>query len=374
MLYGLNLSKKYIMEYDRAYILEGYMDLITCYQFGIKNVAATLGTALTPAQIKLLSRFTKNIVMIYDGDEAGISAMWRSIEKLLEQDIYPEIYIIEDDMDPAEILLLKGSEYFIKKISRPLSFFEFSLLKLSAENKPNSLIGKKNIIAGMINIFKHINDNVILSELIKKLSEKIEVDYNVLFSEVKKNIKLSKAKSERKFFENTSSESININLGDMFSAVEYKILKILLDNGNQEIIKKFQELIELENLDEPLNIVFGIIFETGNASPRFLLDYFSEQKDVQQLITRLSVGKPDSAGFPDYMEENIDSVIDDYINQYEKKKKQSDSNEIFQQLKNNNSLESGQEESDKAALLLQKQLELKRFKTVHKEKTSGVQV
>jgi len=356
MLYGLNLSKKYITEADKVYILEGYMDLITCYQFGIKNVAATLGTALTPAQIKLLSRFTKNIVMVYDGDAAGVSAMWRSMEKLLEQDIFPEIYVIEDDMDPAEILLLKGSEYFLKKLSKPLSFFEFGLKKLRAEHNANSLAGKKKIISEMINLFRHIKDIVSISELTKRLSENLNVDFDALFLEVKKQIKLSKSEIGNR--ENEDAETISSNnfvLKDGFSELEMKILKLLIDNGNPEIIEKFKSTIVVSDLTEPLNLIFGAIFETGNSSPGFLLDYFANEKEIQTLITSLAVDSPNQNGLPEYMPENTDTVTNDYINQYNIKMGKADSNETFQKIK---SIVMNDGECD--PILIQKHLENKR--------------
>ena len=355
MLYGLNLSKKYITEADKVYILEGYMDLITCYQFGIKNVAATLGTALTPAQIKVLSRFTKNIVMVYDGDAAGVSAMWRSMEKLLEQDIFPEIYVIEDDMDPAEILLLKGSEYFLKKLSAPLSFFEFGLKKLRAEHNANSLSGKKIIITEMVNLFRHIKDSVSISELTKRLSENLNVDFGALLSEVKKQIKLSKSKIGDRENESADNRSNNnIIIKDGFMELEIKILKLIIDNGTSEIIEKFKSKIEAGDLTEPLNLIFGAIFETGNSSPGFLLDYFADQKEILHLITGLSVGDPDQNAMPENMPENIDSVIQDYMNVYNAKKTRLSSNELFQRVKNS------EKNEEDISLLIQKQLEKKR--------------
>ena len=100
ILYGLSFAKDDIRRLDKAIIVEGYMDLISLYQSGIKNVVAASGTALTDDQVQLLSRYTKNVILLFDADTAGIKASMRSIEILLKRDLDVKIVSLPKDEDP----------------------------------------------------------------------------------------------------------------------------------------------------------------------------------------------------------------------------------------------------------------------------------
>lgn len=111
-LYGLFQSKEAIRQKKFAILVEGYLDLIALYQFGITNVAASLGTAFTPEQSKLLSRFTKRVVINYDGDSAGIKAARRAIEELLPQDFDIKVLVLPEGQDPDDFVRANGTEAY----------------------------------------------------------------------------------------------------------------------------------------------------------------------------------------------------------------------------------------------------------------------
>jgi DNA primase len=111
-LFGLNLTRDEIRRAGFAILVEGFLDLIVPYQFGIRNVVASLGTALTPDQVKLLSRFARKVVVNYDGDSAGVQAAKKAIETLLAEDLEVKILVLPDDSDPDEFIRRSGvSEY-----------------------------------------------------------------------------------------------------------------------------------------------------------------------------------------------------------------------------------------------------------------------
>ena len=111
-LFGLNLTRDEIRRQGFAILVEGFLDLIVPYQFGVRNVVASLGTALTPDQVKLLSRFARKVVVNYDGDRAGIQAAKKSIEILLAEDLEVKVLVLPDDADPDEYIRKFGvSEY-----------------------------------------------------------------------------------------------------------------------------------------------------------------------------------------------------------------------------------------------------------------------
>jgi DNA primase len=111
-LFGLNLTRDEIRRQGFAILVEGFLDLIVPYQFGIRNVAASLGTALTPDQVKLLSRFARKVVVNYDGDRAGVQAAKKSIEILLAEDLEVKVLVLPDNADPDEYIRKFGvTEY-----------------------------------------------------------------------------------------------------------------------------------------------------------------------------------------------------------------------------------------------------------------------
>ncbi len=109
-LYGLNITKRNIINEKTALVVEGYMDLCKLYQFGFTNIVASLGTALTSQQIKLLARYTKNIIILYDGDAAGYAAATRAINTCLQNDIFPDVVMLPAGYDPDSYLDKYGKE------------------------------------------------------------------------------------------------------------------------------------------------------------------------------------------------------------------------------------------------------------------------
>src|SRR5207237_4237741 len=111
-LYGLHLTRDEIRRAGFAILVEGYLDLIVPYQFGVRNVVASLGTALTPEQVKLVGRFARKVVVNYDGDRAGVQAAKRAIETVLAEDIEVKVLVLPDNADPDEFIRKNGvSEY-----------------------------------------------------------------------------------------------------------------------------------------------------------------------------------------------------------------------------------------------------------------------
>src|SRR5262249_57977247 len=111
-LYGLSLTRDEIRRQGFAILVEGYLDLIVPYQFGVRNLVASLGTALTPDQVKLIGRFARRVVVNYDGDRAGVQAAKRAIETILAEDIEVKVLVLPDNLDPDDFIRKHGvSEY-----------------------------------------------------------------------------------------------------------------------------------------------------------------------------------------------------------------------------------------------------------------------
>lgn len=129
VLYGLSQTARYIRSEDMALIVEGYMDLVSLYQSGIKNVVATMGTALTPDHGKMLKRMTKNVVALFDGDSAGMEAAERSLPILLAADLYPKGLTLPNGMDPDDYVKKYGADALKVELERAPDLFAMILAR-----------------------------------------------------------------------------------------------------------------------------------------------------------------------------------------------------------------------------------------------------
>lgn len=127
ILYGLSQTARYIRTEDRALIVEGYMDLVSLYQAGIRNAVATMGTALTAEHGKLLKRMTRNVVALFDGDAAGIEAAERSLPILLAADLYPKGLTLPDKMDPDDYVKAYGANALQAELEKAPDLFKIVL-------------------------------------------------------------------------------------------------------------------------------------------------------------------------------------------------------------------------------------------------------
>ncbi len=157
ILYGLNETAKYIRSEDQAIVVEGYTDFLALYMAGVKNVVATLGTALTENHAKLLRRYTKNILVLFDGDNAGQMASERSLPILLAQGLYPKAFSLPDKQDPDEFIKSAGVEAFKQRASEAPDLF-IQILEEKARHVGSEASDKVKILDEMGPILKGMMD------------------------------------------------------------------------------------------------------------------------------------------------------------------------------------------------------------------------
>ncbi|KJR43442.1 DNA primase [Candidatus Magnetoovum chiemensis] len=170
-LYGLNAAKDNIKKQGYIIIVEGYVDFLMCYQHGIDNVSAPLGTSLTEDHIKIIKRFTSNLITLFDADEAGIKATKRTIEIALQNNIKVKTLTLPQNTDPDSYLRTKGKENFNTLLENALDFIDFMILT-GGKNTEN--------ISQISNIISNIPDKVIKSAMLSKLSEKTALSEVIL--------------------------------------------------------------------------------------------------------------------------------------------------------------------------------------------------
>ena len=187
MLYGLYQSKNQIIKDDICYLVEGYTDVISLHHNGVKNVVASSGTSLTEGQIRLIKRFTNNIVILYDGDAAGISASFRGVDMILKEGLNVKIILFPDGEDPdsyAHKLEQEEFQKFLKENQEDFITFKSNQLLEKSKNDPISI---SNTINDIITTIAVIPDPVSRSVYIKSTSQKFQLDEQLLINEVQKN-------------------------------------------------------------------------------------------------------------------------------------------------------------------------------------------
>lgn len=195
VLYGLYFAKKAIREEDNCYLVEGYADVLSVVQAGIENVVASSGTSLTVEQIKLISRFTKNITILYDGDAAGIKASLRGLDMILEEGLNVKVVSFPEGHDPDSYVRSVGTNAFKKHIEenkKDFILYKASILLKEAGNDP---IKKAEIIREIVESIAKIPDSIKASVFIKECSYILQIDERALLSELNK-MRQAKAKKD----------------------------------------------------------------------------------------------------------------------------------------------------------------------------------
>ena len=250
VLYGIYYAKQSIAKEDNCYLVEGYTDVIQFYQKGIQNVVASSGTALTPEQIRLINRLTKNITVLFDGDAAGIRASLRGIDLILEQGLNVRVCAFPEGEDPdsfAKQNTLDELKTYLEENSKDFIAYKASLLMQEAKNDP---VKKAGLIRNMVTSISKIPDRIQKEIYVQECAKIMDISEEVLFSTLaqigKKNLQdANKAyKQEQRAFE-VIKPKIQFKKVDIQYELERKIIELLLLHGNKEEV--FEDLVLKEN-------------------------------------------------------------------------------------------------------------------------------
>lgn len=197
VLYGIYQAKKEIQRKDNCFLVEGYTDVMSLHQSGIENVVASSGTSLTHGQIRLIKRFTDNVTVIYDGDNAGIKASLRGIDLILEQGLNVRVLLLPDGEDPDSFAKsMSSSEFmdYIEKHSTDFIHFKANLLMEGAQNDP---IKKAKLVQEIMGSISVIPNEITRAVYIKACSDLLEVPEDALYRESSQRIKKNQFDKQR---------------------------------------------------------------------------------------------------------------------------------------------------------------------------------
>ncbi|MEN6456668.1 MAG: DNA primase [Prolixibacteraceae bacterium] len=186
VLYGIFQAKREITIKDKCYLVEGYTDVLSMHQSGIENVVASSGTSLTPDQIRLIKRFTPNVTILYDGDAAGIKASIRGIDLVLEEGLNVKVLLLPNGEDPDSFARSMSStqlHQYIHEHETDFIRFKTQLLMKETENDP---VERARLINDIVRSISVVPDSVTRTVYIQECSRLMDVQEDVLFSEVRK--------------------------------------------------------------------------------------------------------------------------------------------------------------------------------------------
>lgn len=198
VLYGIFQAKNAIRTLDNCFLVEGYTDVVSLHQNGITNVVASSGTSLTEGQIKLISRYTENITVLYDGDPAGIKASIRGIDLILEQGLNVKVVLFPDKDDPDSYVRKVGEEEFKAYIAKSAVDFITFKTRLFLEEAQNDPVKRADTIKEVVNSIVKIPDSIKASVFLKQCSTLLEISEDILVNEYNKlKLKLNKQHREQ---------------------------------------------------------------------------------------------------------------------------------------------------------------------------------
>lgn len=274
ILYGLNWANNSIRQKNEVMLLEGYMDVIACHQFDIENCVATMGVALTAEQIELIKRYSNKIVIIYDADQAGVTATLRGLDLLMDSGLEVRVATLEAAKDPDEFLHKNGKAALEKIVADSLNIVEYKMEQLIALSDLSQVQGKVFVVNELLPIVAKSKNIVEQKEQINKIAQRLELNEEALL------LQLERIGSQgfHRALKQSITEQNNSDTG--FKKAQSDLIQLFLNDSS--IYGYWQEHITLEDiLDEELKrILEAIIFlyqRQKNFTPSDVVDYLQDE-------------------------------------------------------------------------------------------------
>ncbi|MDZ4712690.1 MAG: DNA primase [bacterium] len=319
ILYGLNFAKDKIRYFDYVILVEGYMDLISLYKNGIENVVASSGTALTEDQVKLISRYTKNIYVLFDSDFAGVKAAKRGIEIILEAGLDLSVITLPDNEDPDSFINKYGKTEFEKYVDQKKSVINFIAGLYEKEGKLNTVDEKTNFVKEIINYIGKIPDRIKRAFYIKEIAKMHSLYESDLLFELEKILKENKSRSFPKtsvIIPNRKIDGISVTLPKIFSE-ELELIDLFV-HGDEEAVAYLENNLETEFIKNKtvLKIIEYFLneyIENGKIELSKALNEI-EDEEAKILIAEVAMNKHEASYYNSTSTDNLleASIVPEY--------------------------------------------------------------
>ena len=338
-LFGLNVAKR--GDTKKIIIVEGYMDVISLHQRGITNVVASLGTAMTEAQGRLLRRNSESIILGYDSDGAGQTAIVRGLEILKNMGCDVRILQISGAKDPDEYVIKYGPERFIKCADNAISLVEFKVKMLKNNLNLEITNDKIKFLNEIAKILSKETNQIEREIYIDKISKTYKISKEAIFSEINKLMYANNPGAKRlerplkSFIQ--KNENINEKQNQKINSTILKrenLVIYLFLNETEKSIEKIKDIVQIENfLDETNKQILKKIYEEiekQNIKIDDMVDKFEDEKTISRITEIMAY---------DFEITDVDKAIDDVASIYEKEKLVNKRNSLLKQIEKSEDIE-----------------------------------
>jgi DNA primase len=283
ILYGLNLSKDEIRQSQSAILVEGYVDLISLFQAGIKNVVASSGTAFTPDQARLLSRYAEKVYLFFDADSAGQSAVFRSVDLLFSEGIEVFVVSLKAGEDPDSFLREFGVEAAKEKIRKAKTYLDFKYESLEKDFEQLSLKEQEVVIFDLAETAGKITDEIRRNLFVKKVAQIFKINETSVSKLIEK--KTSSVVRRRSSAATITASKSPSSLSRQ-EEIERGLLRILMEDG--KLLKLTGGKLRPDDFSTSVHKeIFQLLKSEKKASPAGLLDK-TEEESTKELIIQIA--------------------------------------------------------------------------------------
>ncbi len=329
-LYALNIAKK--TEKDFIIMVEGYMDAVSLHQRGIDNAVASLGTALTEKQGRLLKRYKSKIIIGYDADGAGQSATMRGLEILQSIGYDIRILQLEGAKDPDEFIIKYGSGKFNLYVQNAISLVEFKVKNLQKTLDINQVNDKIKFLNEVSNILSKVENDIEKEVYIDKISEQYNISKEAIYAQLNKLAYANSAGAkilERQVAPKPVETQSKIEESNKNSAKENLIILLLINEG-ENVYQKIKDKISPDDFKDERNkkIVKVLYEELEKGDISNVIGLFEKDDELISHITYILSKELDIS--------DVDKAVDDLVNKFLKEKLLEEKNMILKKLVSGN--------------------------------------
>ncbi len=290
-LFGLNLTRDEIRRQGFAILVEGFLDLIVPYQLGVRNVVASLGTALTADQVKLLGRFARKVVVNYDGDPAGVQAAKKAIAMLLEEDLEVKVLVLPDNSDPDEFIRKFGFSEYQKQRGEAQSHIQFVIDQAVRERNLHRPADKADAVEEVLPYIRAVHSRIQKREYFDIAMDSLRISDASLRKELWHSLRVGSERgaTERKIIRRTQAKP---------TVAEEQLLELLL--ADEQLRHDFLKRLEPADYDDlPTASIFRALLESERLGCAVDFDFLSRSTEgdpAADILPALMMSAPDDKG------------------------------------------------------------------------------
>lgn len=289
-LFGLNLTRDEIRRQGFAILVEGFLDLVVPYQFGIRNVVASLGTALTSEQVKLLARFARKVVVNYDGDPAGVQAAKKAIEILLAEDLEVKVLVLPDDADPDEFIRKVGLTEYQRQRGEAQSHIQFVIDQAVRNRNLHRPAEKADAVEEVLPYIRAVRSRIQKREYFDIAMDSLRISDAALRRELWHSLRLGpdSSRTEQKIVQRTQVKP---------TVAEEQLLELLI--ADEQLRHEFLVRLEPADYDDlPTAGIFRALVESERTGSDVDFDFLSRSTEgdpIADFLPALLMSAPEDS-------------------------------------------------------------------------------